>query len=160
MSSQRLSQHSRNSTVQILLSPLIFAEGEIVTIVRSLLCCALAAACSKSEPPSSSAPSSATRTSPAKDPAAARKLIASGAVVIDVRTAEEYAEDHLPQAVNIPVQEVSSRMNEVATLVANDKARPIVVYCGAGPRAAKAKTQLDAAGYSEVVNGGGLDDLR
>ena len=126
--------------------------------LRIALCCALLGACSKSEPTSSPPPPIPAST--AKQPDAARTLIASGAVVIDVRTADEYAEEHLPNAVNIPVQDVSSRLGEIATLVANDKTRPIVVYCAAGARAAKAKAQLDAAGYSQVVNGGGLDDLR
>ena len=40
-----------------------------------------------------------------------------------------------------------------------DKARPVVVYCASGARSAKATAELGAAGYSNVVNGGGLDDL-
>jgi phage shock protein E len=112
-------------------------------------------ACSRSESPAP-APTTASTT---KDPAAARKLVADGAIVIDVRTAEEYGEEHLPQAINIPVQELPDRMPEIEKLVAGDKARPIVVHCAAGPRAAKAKAKLDAAGYSNVINGGGLDDL-
>lgn len=128
---------------------------------RVLLVVVLAgAACSKSEPPAPAPAPATTAASSAKDPDAARKLVASGAVIIDVRTAEEYAEDHLPTAVNIPVQEVSTRLAEVASLVSNDKTRPIVLYCSAGSRSAKAKAQLEAAGYSHVVNGGGLDDLR
>lgn len=95
-----------------------------------------------------------------KDPRAARALIARGAVVIDVRTAEEYASGHLSGAINIPVQELPGRIAEIDTLVAGDRTRPIVVYCAAGARAAKARTQLDAVGFSSVVNGGGLDDLR
>jgi rhodanese-related sulfurtransferase len=112
-------------------------------------------ACSRSE-----SPPPAPTASTSKDPAAARTLVAAGAIVIDVRTAEEYAEAHLPQAINIPVQDLPNRMTEVEKLVAGDKARSIVVYCAAGSRAAKAKATLDAAGYSMVVNGGGLDDLR
>jgi phage shock protein E len=115
------------------------------------------AGCSKSEPPQ---PQPAPVTKSTKDPEAARKLISAGAVVLDVRTADEYAEAHLPNAVNVPVQEMSSRLGDVEGLVAGDKARSIVVYCAAGGRAAKAKAQLEAAGYSHVVNGGGLDDLR
>jgi phage shock protein E len=115
------------------------------------------AGCSKSEPPQ---PQPAPVTKSTKDPEAARKLISAGAVVLDVRTADEYAEAHLPNAVNLPVQELSSRLGDVEGLVAGDKARSIVVYCAAGSRAAKAKAQLEAAGYSHVVNGGGLDDLR
>ena len=112
-------------------------------------------ACSRSElpPTQASAPTS-------KDPAAARELIAAGAVVIDVRTADEYADAHLSRAINIPVQELPGRIAEIEALVAGDRTRPIVVYCAAGSRAAKAKAQLDAAGYSHVVNGGGLRDLR
>jgi phage shock protein E len=119
-----------------------------------------AAACSRSEPPAPTSQTTNAPARPAKDPTTARKLIASGAVVVDVRTADEYAEGHLPTAVNIPVQEMPTRIDEVAKLVANDKTRPIVVYCAAGSRAAKAQAQLTAAGYSQVVNGGGLDDLR
>jgi len=126
---------------------------------RILVCCILFAGCSKSESPPPPAPA-ATPTAKARDPEAARKLISEGAVVLDVRTPDEYAQEHLPSAVNIPVQDFSARIDEVAKLVANDKARPVVVYCAAGSRAAKAKAQLDAAGYSHVVNGGGLDDLR
>lgn len=94
------------------------------------------------------------------DPAAARDLIDKGAVVLDVRTTEEYAEDHLPSSVNIPVQDFAARIAEVEKLTGGDKTKPIVVHCGSGARAAKAKAQLDAAGYTTVVNGGGLDDLQ
>lgn len=116
------------------------------------------AACAKSEPP---APPPATSSAkPAKDPDAARKMIAAGAVVVDVRTPEEFAEGHLPKATNIPIQDFAQRIAEVDTLVGTDKTRPTVVYCASGNRSGKAKQQLEAAGYTEVVNGGGLDDLR
>ncbi|HWU88152.1 MAG TPA: rhodanese-like domain-containing protein [Kofleriaceae bacterium] len=129
--------------------------------IRFILALALAlglgaASCSRSEPvPAQQAPAAPA----AKDPQAARALIAGGAVVLDVRTADEYAEGHLPSAVNVPVQELAQRMAEVNALVSGDKARPVVVYCASGNRASKAKQALEAAGYSRVVNGGGLDDL-
>lgn len=128
--------------------------------MRTLLFVFLAAAsgCSRSEPPPSPTPAAPVKAS--KDPAAAKKLIAAGAVVLDVRTADEFAEGHLPQATNIPVDTVAQRVAEVDKLVGGDKAHPVVVYCAAGSRAAKAKQTLDAAGYSHVVNGGGLDDLQ
>ena len=130
-----------------------------MTTARALLCVALAGACSKSEP--SAPPPAAHVAGPvAKDPEAARKLIASGATVIDVRTPAEYAQDHVPSAVNIPVQDFANRLDEVGKLVGGDRDRPVVLYCAKGGRAAKAKAQLDAAGYTHVVNGGGLDDLR
>lgn len=122
--------------------------------------------CSKSD---KAAPAPATKETPsapaapaakAKDPEAAKKMISSGAVVIDVRTTDEFAEGHLPQAVNIPIEDWGTRMADVEKAAGTDKAKPIVVYCASGQRAGKAKEQLGTAGYSNVVNGGGLDDLQ
>lgn len=124
--------------------------------MRTLLLALALTACSSSEPPSQPAP--VTKVS--KDPAAARALIDAGAVVIDVRSPEEFAEGHLAKAVNLPVAQVDSRISEVATLVGGDRSRPVVVYCAAGGRAAKAKRALETAGFTNVVNGGGFDDLR
>jgi phage shock protein E len=121
------------------------------------------AACSRKEPapaatPGSSAPAVTAR--PAKDPALARQMIGSGAVVIDVRTPEEYSGGHLSSATNLPIDAFADHLAEVDKLVAGDKDRPVVVYCAKGGRAARAKAQLEAAGYSHVVNGGGYDDLK
>ena len=115
-------------------------------------------ACSNSSPPTQETPQPSTKQP--KDPAAAKKLIASGAVVLDVRTADEFASGHIAGAVNIPVAELGQRMGEVAALVKTDKAAPLVVYCASGSRSTQAHQELSAAGYSHVVNGGGFDDLR
>ena len=117
------------------------------------------AACSSSSDapqPSSAAPAAARK----KDPAAARKLIAAGAVVIDVRSGEEYAAGHVPRATNIPVDELAGRLAEVKQLAGGDLQKPVVVYCASGHRAAKAQQVLDGAGFAQVVNGGGIDDLQ
>jgi rhodanese-related sulfurtransferase len=116
------------------------------------------AGCSKSEPTSTPAPAPAQAKR--QDPEAARKLIASGAVVIDVRTPEEFAQEHIPRASNIPVDKVAEQLAQVEQLAGGDKHKPIVLYCAAGSRSAKAKQVLENAGYTQVVNGGGLDDLR
>ncbi len=122
--------------------------------MRMILALALTlASCSSSEPPT---PSSQVK----KDPKAARALIDAGATIIDVRSPDEFAAGHLPKAVNLPVGSLGARLAEVDALVAKDRSRPIVVYCAAGGRAAKAKTALDAAGFTHVINGGGLDDLQ
>jgi len=115
------------------------------------------ASCSRSD---STQPPASSSVPAGKDPAAARALIAQGAVVIDVRTADEYRDGHLPAATNIAVGEIGDHLADVDKLVAGDKARPIVLYCAAGSRAAKAKKTLEEAGYQRVVNGGGYDDLR
>jgi phage shock protein E len=129
-----------------------------------LIVLALASCSKKSESP---APTPPTTESPAptatkapvpagKDPAAAKQLIASGATVVDVRTAEEVEDGALPGAKHIPIDELDARMADVGT----DKTKPVVVYCASGGRAGKAKAKLEAAGYTHVVNGGGYDDLR
>jgi phage shock protein E len=137
----------------------------------SILALALApliTACDRNEkpaPPAASAPAT-PEAAPAKsamqtrDPQAAREQIAKGAVVIDVRTAEEYGQEHLPQATNIPLDELPTKVAEVEKLLGGDKSKPVVLYCGTGFRAGKAKRALDAAGFTHVINGGGLDDLR
>ncbi len=118
---------------------------------------ALASGCSTSESaPPAPAPAPATAT---KDATAARKMIEAGAVVIDVRSPAEYSEAYLPNATNIPIQQFRERISEVEKLVGGDKTRPVVLYCASGARATRAKAQLDAAGYTNVVNGGGYDDL-
>src|SRR5258708_806057 len=129
----------------------------IVIAIIALACC------SKPEAPApdpAPAPAPISKpaphlTKPGKDPAAAKQLISAGAVVVDVRTPDEYGEGHLPQATNIPVDDFAKRLAEVDRLVAGDKSKAVVVYCAAGSRAAVAKQQLEAAGYTRVVNGGG-----
>jgi len=128
-------------------------------LVRKLLLALVLAACSKSEPPApASAPPAAER--PQIDSEAARQLIAQEAVVIDVRTPDEFAAGHVRRATNIPVDEIANRIAEVDALVYGDMHSPIVVYCAKGKRAARAKTILEGAGHLAVINGGGYDDLK
>jgi phage shock protein E len=118
------------------------------------------AACSKSEPAPAAKAAHGGSVAIVKDPATAKKLIAEGAVVLDVRSPQEFSGEHLPTATNLPVAEVPQRLAEVEKLTGGDKAKPVVVYCGAGGRAQKAKVELEAAGYTNVVNGGGYSDLK
>ena len=111
------------------------------------------AACVGSNAPPPPAPAAT------KDVATARTWLAGGAAVIDVRTTDEFGEGHLERAINIPVQSLPQRLADVESHLAGDKSARLVLYCASGQRAGKAKQQLDAAGYKNVVNGGGLDDL-
>jgi phage shock protein E len=104
--------------------------------------------------------SSAGATATTKDPATARTWITNGATVIDVRTSDEYAGEHLANATNLPLDQLPQQMGEVEKLVGGDKSKPIVVYCASGRRSAKAKQQLEAAGFTMVVNGGGYKDVK
>lgn len=118
--------------------------------------------CSKSQP-AKSEPAPAQHDPSAviqKDPEAAKKLIASGATVLDVRTPEEFSSGHVASATNMPVDDLAQHTADVDKLVGGDKTKPVVVYCASGGRAQKAKETLEAAGYTHVVNGGGYSALR
>jgi phage shock protein E len=69
-------------------------------------------------------------------------------VVLDVRTPAEYAEGHVPGAVNIPNGELAGRVAELA----DAKGRDIVVYCRSGVRAAQALDVLDKAGFKRLFH--------
>jgi phage shock protein E len=118
--------------------------------------------CSKDAPtpgPASSQGQGAAKGGlPDRDPALAHKLVGQGAVLLDVRSPEEFKERHLDGAVNVPVDELPGRMGDVDKLTGGDKDKPIVVYCQAGGRAARAKEALVKAGHGQVTNLGGIDD--
>lgn len=103
-------------------------------------------------------PSASFSASPATE--IAKQEIANDAVVIDVRTASEFAEGHLPGAQLVPVQEMPARLKDIQEMVKGDLSRPIVVYCRSGGRATRAAQMLHDAGFQNVTNGGGLRDLQ
>lgn len=70
-----------------------------------------------------------------------RERVAGGALVVDVRSPGEYAGGHLPDAVNIPVSELSGRLAELP------KDRALVLYCASGARSSRAAAFLRNAGY-------------
>lgn len=76
-------------------------------------------------------------------------------IIVDVRTPEEFATGHLPDAKNIPLAELSKRMTELEKF----KTRTIVVVCQKGSRSASAVAQLIKAGYTEATSlEGGIDE--
>ena len=84
-------------------------------------------------------------------PEQAHALVDDGAALIDVRSPEEFGAGHIEGARNIPVGEIGARAVEVG-----DKDAPVVVYCRSGIRSAKAKSALEAAGFTQVHNLGGM----
>ena len=68
-------------------------------------------------------------------------------LILDVRTSAEYASGHIPGAVNIPIQELSQRLDELAEYDLQD---PIVVYCERGVRANRSHDILQAAGFVTI----------
>jgi phage shock protein E len=80
--------------------------------------------------------------------------IKAGAKIVDVRTPEEFEEEHYPNAVNISVEEVESRLDEFG-----EKEKPVIVYCATGARSAYAARVLKHCGFKDVINAGGLYDM-
>lgn len=80
--------------------------------------------------------------------------IKAGALVVDVRTEDEFMDEAFPGAINIPVGALQTRMKEL-----EPKDRPIVLYCASGARSALAARILKAAGWTDVTNAGGLWDM-
>lgn len=87
---------------------------------------------------------------------AALASVKSGALLIDVRTAEEFASGHLPGAINIPHGEIVAG---VAALQA-EKSAPMVLYCRSGNRSGIATRSLTEVGFSQVVNAGAYSSLK
>lgn len=88
-------------------------------------------------------------------PAEAVRKIEGGALLVDVRSPEEFATGHLAGATNVPHTTVSE---ELATF-GSDKDREIVLYCRSGRRAGLATAELQALGFTRVHNAGGYADL-
>ena len=76
-----------------------------------------------------------------------------GAVVVDVREPHEYAAGHIPGAYNIPKDTVLSNADLTAL---KDQQIPIMVYCRSGGRAGDVLQALSDAGFSYVMNIGGV----
>lgn len=73
-------------------------------------------------------------------------------IIVDVRSKEEFRSGSYPDAVNIPLDELVNRYEELG----NNGAREITVYCASGARSAYAQRTLMQIGYENVKNGGGL----
>jgi len=72
------------------------------------------------------------------------------ATIVDVRTPGEYMSGNVAGSINIPLNEVPSRVDEFKGL-----SRPIIVCCLSGGRSGQAAAFLSANGVDEVYNGGG-----
>lgn len=81
---------------------------------------------------------------------------ADDAVWIDVRTVEEYSADHIDGDANVPLASIDT--DALAARFGKDA--EINLYCRSGNRAGQAKTLLEAAGFTNVNNVGGISDVR
>ena len=78
----------------------------------------------------------------------------SGYIILDVRTPEEFAERHIPGAINIPNETISTE--EIPEL--SNKDQLILVYCRSGNRSKQVSKKLATLGYTNIVEFGGIND--
>jgi len=98
------------------------------------------------------------RTGAKVSPLQATQLINQGKnLVLDVRSAEEFAVGHIRDAKNIPAKELQNRLAELDKF----KERNVIVVCNKGLQSTKATSQLKKAGFTEAYGlMGGLDAWR
>jgi rhodanese-related sulfurtransferase len=82
-------------------------------------------------------------------------LQADGAIIVDVREEEEYKEEHLDEAINIPYTAITDRISKYA-----DKDTKIIVYCKSGVRSNKAANSLIEAGYKNIYDLGSISNCK
>ena len=80
----------------------------------------------------------------------------SGYIILDVRRPDEYAEGHIPGAINLPNEEIGTE--KIAQLP--NKSQLILVYCRSGRRSKEASEKLVKLGYTNVVEFGGILDYK
>lgn len=81
------------------------------------------------------------------------EFIANGAVIIDVRSVGEFSGGHIKGSKNIPLGEISSKIEKIKKL-----GKPIIACCASGMRSGMATTTLKSNGI-EAMNGGGWSSL-
>jgi phage shock protein E len=87
---------------------------------------------------------------------AALAHLKNGALVIDVRSAGEFNSGHLPNAINIPLDEIETALPKRV----KDKNQKLLLHCASGMRSGIAKDTLKSLGYANVFNLGSLARAR
>ena len=118
----------------------------LVALSLSLVACGGGAA---SPPPSNEPTAGTTAKATPVDGPAAKALVAKGAMLVDVRSKEEFDAGHIEGAVNVPVDTVGAHDFGAKDTV-------LVVYCGSGARSARAASTLVGAGFTQVHDLGAM----
>ena len=83
------------------------------------------------------------------------QLVNEGAMILDVRSKDEYVGGHIKNSVNIPVDQLQQNLHRLS-----DKQKSIITCCASGMRSASAKKILESNGYTAVHNGGSWSGLQ
>ena len=78
-----------------------------------------------------------------------KQALREGAVVIDLRTAYEFDQGHVPRALNIPVDRIRANIDRIRGLK-----KPVILCCSSGSHCWEAADILRDAGITRVINGG------
>lgn len=81
----------------------------------------------------------------------AREMVANGAQLVDVRSAQEFAMGAIPGSLNVPLQAIHLAEQHL------DKNRPVIVYCASGMRSSQAHGMLCQLGFDAVHNLGSIN---
>lgn len=73
------------------------------------------------------------------------------AVLLDVRSEKEYSDGHIPESINVPVEQIEKVLD-----VITDKNTPVYVYCLRGSRSASAVSAMEKMGYTNAKSIGGI----
>ena len=80
----------------------------------------------------------------------------TGYLIVDVRRPDEFAEGHIPDAINVPNEEITDEMPEALS----DKDQKLFLYCRTGRRSKEAASKLAGMGYTNVYEFGGINDWK
>ncbi len=80
-------------------------------------------------------------------------LVKQGAVILDVRSKNEFAGGHIKNSINIPLDQLEKNLSKFS------KDKTIITCCASGMRSTSAKSILQNNGYKNVHNGGGWSSL-
>lgn len=83
------------------------------------------------------------------------ELLKNNAIILDVRSKNEYSAEHIKGSKNIPLNTISENLTKIGK-----KDRPVIICCASGMRSANAKNILKNLGYTNVHNGGGWRNLQ
>lgn len=86
---------------------------------------------------------------------ASPEVLPENAILIDVRSPQEFASGHIQGAISLPLNSISHQIDKVVP----NKGTPVIVYCMSGARSASARKHLLGMGYLQVFNGGGVRAL-
>lgn len=135
--------------------------GSTLTVVLFLTACSSAGKGSSSEASSGASAKTSERETAGSEAyhkitakEAKEMMDAGGVTIVDVRTAEEYAEKHIPDALLLPVESIGNEMPEALP----DKNAVLLLHCRTGVRSKQAADKLTALGYTNVYDFGGIVD--